>query len=51
MAERASEDAQGPFRRFEDVLRKVLSVPKKGVDKDLVREQKEREAKLAEEQK
>jgi hypothetical protein len=34
-----------PFDRFEDALRKVLSVPKKEVEKDLARQKKEREAK------
>jgi hypothetical protein len=34
-----------PGKKFEDALRKVLSVPKKDVDKAIVREKKEREAK------
>ena len=33
-----------PFQRFEDALRKVISVPKKDVDKAATREKKAREA-------
>lgn len=33
-----------PGKKFENALRKVLSVPKKDVDKAVAREKKEREA-------
>lgn len=37
-----------PFKRFEDALRKVISVPKKDVDKAALREKKAREARRTE---
>lgn len=40
-----------PPKRFEDALRKVLSVPKKDVDKAVVREKKAREARRTEQPK
>lgn len=39
-----SDPQPTPFKKFEDALRKVLSAPKKDVDKAIVREKKEREA-------
>lgn len=40
-------DQPTPFKKFEDALRKVLSTPKKDVDKAIIREKKEREAREA----
>lgn len=40
-----------PFKKFEDALRKVLSAPKKDVDKAIAREKKEREARKTEQPK
>jgi hypothetical protein len=40
-----------PFKKFEDALRKVLSTPKKDVDKAIIREKKEREARRSERRK
>ena len=40
-----------PFERFEDALKRVLSVPKKDVDKAVTREKKAREARRTEQPK
>ena len=40
-----------PGKKFEDALRKVLSVPKKDVDKAVVREKKARDARRTEQPK
>lgn len=44
-------DPPTPFQRFEDALKRVLSVPKKDVDKAVTREKKARKAREAEGQK
>lgn len=44
-------DKQNPFDRFEDALKRVLSVPKKDVDKAATREKKAREARRTEQPK
>jgi hypothetical protein len=43
-----SRRASSPSQKFEDALRKVISVPKKDVDKAVVREKKAREARRTE---
>lgn len=40
----AQADQPTPFQRFEDALKRVLSVPEKDVDKAVTREKKAREA-------
>jgi hypothetical protein len=40
-----------PFKKFEDALRKVLSTPKKDVEKAIIREKKEREARRSDRRK
>lgn len=47
----AQADPPTPFQRFEDALKRVLSVPKKDVDKAAVREKKAREARRTEQPK
>lgn len=46
-----SDSNSAPAKKFEDALRKVLSVPKKDVDKAVVREKKAREARRTEQPK
>lgn len=46
-----SDPEPKPSKKFEDALRKVLSVPKKDVDKAVAREKKEREARKTEQPK
>ena len=44
-------DQPTSFQRFEDALKRVLSVPKKDVDKAVTREKKAREARRTEQPK